>query len=85
MMFDVQSSKFNDAKCRLPSATASPAFRALAVLAVCVFCAMLGAATVQPISNFQLDSRPVLVPAVQEIKCNGKTTALPEKFTVKIP
>ena len=77
--------RFNDAKRRLQTAAASPAFKVLAVLAVCALGVALGAATVQPVSNFQLDGRPVLVPAVQDMKCAGKTTALPEKFTVKLP
>ena len=61
------------------------AVRRLAAAALCVLGVALGAATVRPVSNFQLDGRPVLVPAVQEMKCAGKTTALPEKFTVKLP
>ena len=85
MRSNIRSSKFNGAKCRLRNATARPAFKTLAVLALCVYCAALGAATVQLVSNFELDGRPVLVPAVQEMKCAGKTTALPEEFTVRLP
>ena len=49
------------------------------------FSAVLAAATVRQVSNFELDGRPVLVPSVQKMELGEGTTALPAMFTAPLP
>ena len=57
------------------------------ILALIVFVLLLPAlrAEVAPMSNFERDGQPVLIPGVQEYRPDVGTFKLPDKFTVTLP